>query len=100
MTPRKLEKILCWVARRILKSNVKREAVSPEERLCVTLRYVVTGDAHVTIAAGYRINPTSISRIIKETTKVIWNVLLDKGFLKAPNSAQKWKKIVQSFENK
>ena len=89
MTPRKLEELLGWVAPRILKSNVKREAISPEERLCVTLRYVVTGDAHVTI----RISPTSIRRIIKETTKVIWNVLLDKGFLKAPNSAQKWKKI-------
>ena len=89
MTPRKLEELLGWVAPRILKSNVKREAISPEERLCVTLRYVVTGDAYITI----RISPTSISRIIKETTKAIWNILLDKGFLKAPNSAQKWKKI-------
>ena len=84
MTPRKLEELLGWVAPRILKSNVKREAISPEERLCVTLRYVVTGDAHVTIVASYRISPTSISRIIKETTKVIWNVPLDKGFLEAP----------------
>ena len=80
MTPRKLEEFLCWVAARILKSNVKREAISPEERICVTLRYVVTGGSHVTIAASYRINPTSISPIIKETTKVIWDVLLDKGF--------------------
>ena len=37
MTPLKLEEI--------------SEAISPEERLCVTLRYVVTGDAHVTIGA-------------------------------------------------
>ena len=92
MTPQKLEELLGWVAPRVLKSNFKREAISPEERLCVTLKYVVTGDAHVTIAASYRISPTSISRIIKETTKVIWNILRDKGFLKAPNSARKWKK--------
>ena len=92
MTPGKLEELLGWVAPRILKSNVKREAISPEERLCVTLRYVVTRDAHVTIAVSHRISPTSISRIIKETTKVIWNVVLDKGFLKAPSSVQKWKK--------
>ena len=92
MTPGKLEELLGWVAPRIWKSNVKREAISPEERLCVTLRYVVTRDAHVTIAVSHRISPTSISRIIKETTKVIWNVVLDKGFLKAPSSVQKWKK--------
>ena len=100
MIPRKFEELLDWVATRILKSNVKREVINPEERVCVTLQYVVTGDAHVTIAANYRISPTSISRIIKETTKVIWNVFLDKGFLKTPNSAKEWEKIVQSFENK
>ena len=44
MTPRKLQELLCWVAPRVLKSNVKREAIRPEERLFVTLRYVVTGD--------------------------------------------------------
>ena len=99
MIPRKFEELLDWVATRILKSNVKRGVINPEERVCVTLQYVVTGDA-VTIAANYRINPTSISRIIKETTKVIRNVFLDKGFLKTPNSAKEWEKIVQSFENK
>ena len=83
-----------------MKSIVKREAISPEERLCVTLRYVVTGDAGVTITASYRISATSISRIIKETTKVIWNVFQDKGFLKSPISAQKWEEIAQSFEKK
>ena len=99
MTPRKLEELLA--APRILQSNVKRETISPEERLWVTLRYVVTGDAHVTIAASYRISPTSISRrTMKVTTKVTWNVFLNKGFLKVPNSAQKWKKITQSFESK
>ena len=100
MTPRKLGELLGCVAPRILKSNVKREAISPEERLCVTLPYVVTGDAHVTIEAAYRISPTNISRIVKETTKVIWNVLNDKGFLNEPNSAQEWKKIKQSFGSK
>ena len=83
-----------------MKSNVKREAISPEERLFITLPYVVAGDAHVAVAATYRISPTNISLIIKETTKVIWNVLNDKGFLKSPNSAQEWKKIKLSFENK
>ena len=83
-----------------MKSIVKHEAISPEERLCVTLWYVVTGDVGVTITASYRISLTSISCIFKETTKVIWNVFLDKGFLKSPISAQKWEETAQSFESK
>ena len=65
MSPQKFEELLGWVAPRILKSNIKREAISPEERLCITLRYFATGSAHITIAASYRISPTSVSRITK-----------------------------------
>ena len=80
MTPTKLEELLSWVAPKIEKSSVRREPIGPEQRLCVTLRYLVTGDAYVTIAASYRISPTSVGRIIKETTGGIWDVLLEKGF--------------------
>ena len=78
MTPIKLEELLSWVAPRIEKSSVRREPIAPEQRLCVTFRYLVTGDAHVTIATSYRISPASTGRIIKETTDAIWNVLLEK----------------------
>ena len=36
----------------------------------VTLRYLATGDAHFTIAASYRMSPTSVERIVKETCVV------------------------------
>ena len=77
MTPIKLEELLSWVAPRIEKSSVRRQPIAPEQRLCVTFRYLVTGDAHVTIATSYRISPASTGRIIKETTDAIWNVLLE-----------------------
>ena len=69
MMPSKLEEILSWVAPKITKSNLKRESIGAEERLCATFRYLVTGDAQTTIATSYRISPTSIGRIIKETTQ-------------------------------
>ena len=52
MIPRKRKGLPGWVAPWILKLNAKFEAISPEERLCITLRYVVTADAHVTIVAS------------------------------------------------
>ena len=48
----------------------------------MTLRYLVTGDAQTTIAASYRRSKTSVHRIIKETIKVIFDELLQAGFLK------------------
>ena len=72
---------MSWIAPKIEKSRVKREPAGPEQRLCVTFRYLVTKDAHVTIAASYRISPTLVGRIIKETIGAIWDVLLEKGFL-------------------
>ena len=80
MTPTKLEDLLSWVAPKIEKSSVRREPIGPEQRLCVRLRYLVTRDALVTIAVSYRISPTSVGRIIKETTGGIWDVLLEKEF--------------------
>ena len=55
MTSTKLEELLSWVALKIEKSSVRRELIAPEQRLCVTLCYLVTGDAHIKIAASYRI---------------------------------------------
>ena len=80
MTPTKLEELLSWVALKIEKSSVMHELIGPEQRLCVTLRYLVTRDGCVTIAASYRISPTSIGRIIKETRGAIWDILLQKVF--------------------
>ena len=56
------EKLLSLVAPKIQKGSTHmRETIGPEERLCVTLRYLATGDAQVTLAASYRISPAVVS---------------------------------------
>lgn len=92
MTPRRLEIPL------IKRSSIRRETIEPAERLCVTLRYLITGDAFTTIAASYRVSETSISRIVNKTCKAIWNVLLEKGFVKCPKTKAEWRKIAVEFE--
>ena len=66
----------------------------------VTLRYLVTGDAQVTIGSSYRISPTSMGRLISETTVVIWDVLLELGYLKVPSTEQEWRLIAKVFEKR
>ena len=88
------------MAPKISKSSQKREAIEPGERLSVTLRYLVTGDAQTTIAASYRMSKTSVSRIIKETTNVIWDVLMEAGYLKVPQNENDWREVAEEFEVK
>ena len=55
------------------------EPRSVGQKICITTKYLVTGDAHVTIATSYRMSPATVGRIVKETCAVLWNVLCDKG---------------------
>ena len=57
------------------------EPISAGQKLSVTLTYLVTGDAHVTIAASYLMSPTTVGRVMKETCSVICNVLCDKEYV-------------------
>ena len=99
MSPTKLEELLSWVAPKITKTVTRScEPIGAEERLCATLRYLATGDAQVKIAESYRISPSSIGRIIKETTAAIWEVLSEKGFITYPNSTDKWIKAAEDLK--
>ena len=91
-------KLLLYIAPLIMKASEKREPIGPSERLCVTLRYLVPGDAQSTISLSYRISKTSLSRIIKETTDALWKVLSERGFIKA--SEEEWVEIADQFEKK
>ena len=84
--PEKFEEVLSYIAPKITKSSVRREPIGPSERLCVTLRYLVTGDVQTTMAASYRISRSSVSRIVKETSDTLWSGLLENAYLKAPQN--------------
>jgi hypothetical protein len=65
MLPSQYEELLGFIRPKILRVNARREATSPGERLSVTLRYLVSGDAFSTIAASYRLCDTTVGRIVK-----------------------------------
>lgn len=99
MSPTTFELLLSWIAPLITKCSLRRSVATPAERLCVTLRHLSTGDAHVTLAASYRMSPSVIGRTIKETCSVIWDVLLSKNYFTPPSQCQKWIKIAHEFEH-
>ena len=62
------------------------------------MRYLATGDAFSTISMSYRIGETTISKIVSETTNAIWEVMMEKGFLRVPLNSQEWQQISNGFE--
>lgn len=66
----------------IRKEDTKfRKAISPAERLAVTLRYLATGESFCSLRFLFRIADCTLSRIIHETCNAIYAVLKD-DFLK------------------
>ena len=101
MSPATYEKLLSWVGPRIQRKSTRmRDPIGASERLTLTLRYLVSGDAQVSIAASYRISPSVVGRAIKETCKVIWDTLADRGFLSPPKCMEDWRRIADAFEEK
>ena len=87
MSPALFEELLCLVAPRISRKETKlRQPVSPSERLCVPLQYLLTGDTSVTIGASYQMSPSAISQIIPETCNALWKVLLKNKYNDAPKT--------------
>ena len=71
MPAAKFEELLRFISPYIEKDSYRRETIKPEERLAVTLRYLVTGDSFKTISASYRMSDTTVGRIIKETCNTL-----------------------------
>ena len=99
MSTTTFEQLLSWIGPRLKRASTNMcEPIGPSERLCVCLRYLVTGDAQVTIAASYRISAAVIGRIINETCEQLWNVLSEKGYIKHPSTEDQWKAIAKEFK--
>lgn len=70
------DELLELVTPKIQRINTNmREAISPSERLAITLRFLATGDSYASLAVLFRVAPNTISLIIPETCDAIYQVL-------------------------
>lgn len=54
-----------------------RRAISPAERLAITLRFLATGDSYASLMYLFRVSEASISLIVEETCAVLYEQLKD-----------------------
>ena len=78
MTPERFQHLLSLVGPLIKKKDTRmRNAISPAERLTLTLRYLASGDDQQSLSFSYRIGKATVSKIIRETLSAIWIALKD-----------------------
>ena len=80
-------------------SNNYREYIPPEQRLSLTLRHLATGESLISLNLQYRIGQQTISKIIPETCKAIYDALVAK-YVNTPSSHEDWLAISQQFEDR
>ncbi|XP_077118910.1 uncharacterized protein LOC143774981 [Ranitomeya variabilis] len=73
-----------------------RRAISAEERLLVTLRFLATGETLRSLHFQFRIGVSTLSGIIAETCRALWDNLREE-FLPVP-TREIWEANAQKFE--
>ncbi|KAI5693506.1 hypothetical protein M8J75_000389 [Diaphorina citri] len=90
--------ILNKIAEDLTKQNTTfREAITPQEKLAVTLRFLATGDSYRTIAFNYRLGHSTVQTIVQDVCiAIIANLKAES--LPTPTK-EKWKEIANEFWN-
>ena len=98
MTPQRFSHLLSLVCPSIRRQDTSfRSAIPPDERLAITLRYLVTGDSMQTISFSYRVGHSTVSGIIESTCDSLWNILMPQ-YLQRPTTTMEWKRVSEGFE--
>ncbi|KAK4310795.1 hypothetical protein Pmani_014212 [Petrolisthes manimaculis] len=75
-----------------------RQAVTAEERLTLTLRYLATGESYRSLSCQFRISHNLISSIIPTVCKAIYKVL-QSSFVHLPTTTEEWQKVAGRGES-
>lgn len=83
-----------------MKKNTKwRDAISANDRLALTLRFLASGETFRSLAFSFRMGRSTVGKIVKETCVIIWEELSSK-FVQFLTKQEEWKQIAADFEEK
>ena len=73
-----------------------RKAISPAERLCLTLHYLAYGGSQQCLSFSFWIAKSTISNIVNKTCSHIWDCLKEQ-YVRTPRTIDGWKNIAKDF---
>ncbi|XP_068123187.1 putative nuclease HARBI1 [Hyperolius riggenbachi] len=83
----------------LLKKDTRmRKAITPEEQLMITLRFLATGQSYGSLHLTFRVGKSTISAIVNRTSRAIWCSLVAK-YMPVPDS-RKWAEIADLYWNR
>ncbi|KAL7646069.1 UNVERIFIED_CONTAM: hypothetical protein RMT77_002970 [Armadillidium vulgare] len=93
------EQLLSMVCPLIEKRDTRmRTAISPSERLSLTLRFLASGNSFVDLKFSSYIAPTTISEIVMETCEALCTCLKD--YIKLPRNHAEWESVAHQFSER
>ena len=98
MSPERFDHLLSIVGPHITREDTNfRKSIAANERLAITLRFLASMESQQSLSYSYRVGRSTISNIVRETCKVIYDGLAP-TYLKAPSLADDWLAISKEFE--
>lgn len=99
LTSTDFEYLLNIVGQKIAKQDTNyRKAVSPVERLSITLKYLSSGNSFSSLSDVFKVSPKLISSIIPEVCDALVEGLSD--YVKIPRSQEGWREIADKYLKK
>ena len=76
-----------------------RNAITPEEKLSLTLRFLASGASYRDLAFSFRVSPSTISQIVPEVCSALYKTF-QAEYLHVLSSREEWQRIAHEFEAK
>jgi len=87
--------LLSKISHRLQKRSI-RQAITPEERLVLTLRYLATGNSFASLSFSFRIAKCTVCLIVRECCRIIVEEL-GPQYQKFPTTTEEWQEIAQDY---
>lgn len=81
------------------KDTFMRKSLSPGHRVCITLRYMATGDSYHSLMYNFRVAHNTISKIVRETSEAIIQEFSEE-LLPCPKSPEAWTEVANQFSKR
>uniref|UniRef100_A0A672ILS6 DDE Tnp4 domain-containing protein n=1 Tax=Salarias fasciatus TaxID=181472 RepID=A0A672ILS6_SALFA len=99
MDAAKMEELLSIVGADITTMTTNfREAISPQQRLAVTLRFLASGESFSSLAYQFRMGKTTVAESVRMTCQAIQNTMMAEQFPRL--TEQRWRDTAGRFGRK
>ena len=89
--------VLAHVGPKIAKQDTFwREAIKPELRLAITLRFLASGNSSHSLVYDFRVAHNTVSEIIYRTCEAIVSEMME-DVMPCPKTSEEWKKVAELY---